>query len=77
MLIVHTLKSQNTINLKFRCYHSIRSSLKVIANSLGWNDNEKAGTSIGEFLLLFLLYESLFCYVMPGSLSDDDRIMNI
>ena len=45
MLIVHTLKSQNTINLKFRSYHSIRSSLKVIANSLGWNDNEKAGIS--------------------------------
>lgn len=65
MLIVHTLKSQNTINLKFRCYHSLRSSLKVIANSLGWNDNEKAGTSIEELLLLYLLYESLFCYVMP------------
>ena len=83
MLIVHTLKSQNTINLKFRSYrikrscYSLRSSLKVIANSLGWNDNEKAGTSIEELLLLYLLYESLFCYVMPGSLSDDDRIMNI
>ncbi len=76
MLIVHTLKSQNTINLKFRCYHSIQLSLKVIANSLGWNDNEKAGIPIGELLLLYLLYESLFCYVMPGSLSDDDRIMN-
>ena len=38
---------------------------------------EKAGIPIGEFLLLYLLYESLFCYVMPGSLSDDDRIMNI
>lgn len=43
MLIVHTLKSQNTINLKFRSYkilrsyHSLRSSVKVIANSLGWN----------------------------------------
>lgn len=38
---------------------------------------EKAGIPIEEFLLLYLLYESLFCYVMPGSLSDDDRIMNI
>lgn len=45
MLIVPTLKSQNTINLKSRSYHSIRSSVKVIANSLGWNDNEKAGIS--------------------------------
>lgn len=35
MLIVYTLKSQNTINLKSRGYHSLRSSLKVIANSLG------------------------------------------
>lgn len=41
MLIVHTLKSQNTINLKsrsyriLRSYHSLRSSVKVIANSLG------------------------------------------
>lgn len=49
----------------------------LIVNSLGWNDNEKAGIPIEEFLLLYLLYESLFCYVMPGSLSDDDRIMNI
>lgn len=63
MLIVHTLKSQNTINLKFRSYHSLQS-LEVIANSLGWNDNEKAGTSIGEFLLLKLWYEKfiLLCY---------------
>lgn len=37
MLIVHTLKSQNTINLKFSSYHSLRLSVKVIANSLGWN----------------------------------------
>ena len=41
MLIVHTLKNQNTINLKSRSYriqrsyHSLRSSVKVIANSLG------------------------------------------
>lgn len=35
MLIVHTLKSKNTINLKFRSYHSLRSSVKVIANNLG------------------------------------------
>lgn len=35
MLIVHTLKSQNTINLKFSSYHSLRLSVKVIANSLG------------------------------------------
>ena len=38
---------------------------------------EKAGIPIGEFLLLYLLYESLFYYVTLGSLSDDDRIMNI
>ena len=54
MLIVHTLKSQNTINLK-SSYHSLRSSVKVIANSLGWNDNEKAGIPIESSCFIIIV----------------------